>query len=111
MIPIRRQGCVNVAMPKGSLTGDAVESLREALERLGNERPSYLVLELSEVPLLDSSALELILDLQEEAVRHGGDVKLSGVNALCGDILAVTEIDRQVAIFPDAFTAIGSFSR
>ncbi len=111
MARIRRQGSVTVIAPIGSLIQTTIERIDRHVTSALQDRPAFVVLDLGEVPFIDSRGLEYLLDAQDEAVRFGGELKLSNANSLCRDILAVTGVDRFVSLFGDAKTAVGSYSR
>ncbi|MCA9106212.1 MAG: STAS domain-containing protein [Pirellulaceae bacterium] len=111
MYQLRQQGSVTVVAPQVAINQGSVDQLRAAVEPRLADRPTFLVFDLSAVPLLDSSALEWILDTQDEALRYGGELKLASPNSLCSDILGLTGVDERVAVHSDTVTAVGSFSR
>jgi len=111
MTLIRKQGSVTVVAPRVAMLESSLDDVDRSVAPLLRDRPSFLVIDLNEVPLIDSKGLEYLLDVQDQAVRFGGEVKLSNANALCRDILSVTGVDRYVSLFGDTITALGSFSR
>jgi anti-sigma B factor antagonist len=69
------------------------------------------VLDLGDVPLIDSSGLEFLLDSQDEFARRGGAVKLARLSPLCRDVLHVTRVERYFEIHANVMDAVGSFLR
>ncbi len=105
------QGAVDVIQGDLPLNADSAEPLRSLLEQCRRNGQPYVVLDLQNVPLIDSVGLELLLDFKEEFQQVGGAIKLAGPNPLCQEILLVTGIGDDFEIFTDALSAVGSFVR
>ncbi len=68
-----RAGTVTHLAPKGSLNEPAIlGALRACFEDCLAARELHVVVDLETVPLLNSAALELLLDCQDEILRLGG---------------------------------------
>lgn len=110
MTLFERQGAVGVIRPKGPIDAKHCEALHDAVaDGLGAGRP-MLVIDLHDVPLIDSAGLETLMELQDKIEASGGAVKLASVNPLCGDILRATGIAERFEQYPQARQAVGSFS-
>lgn len=107
---IERHGAVTVLRPAGPLRGDSIEPLAEEVRPLLAGGMPYIVIDLTETPLIDGSGLEWILNLDDTCCRRGGCVRLCGVGELCRDILRITAIGTSVQQFDDLTTALGSFA-
>lgn len=92
------------------LSGVPVLTVREAVtsaecdefrasfkEALGTGRT--IIVDLAEVPFLDSAALELLLDLFGEQAERGGRVKLAGLSPNCQEILRITDLRGRLDIY------------
>jgi len=82
--------------------------LRELQVLLETDRPR-LVLECSQVRLIDSSGVEMLLRCMQEAMKRDGDLKLAGVSAASGAILELMRVDRLFEVFDTAKEAVQSF--
>ena len=82
--------------------------LRELRPLLERDQPR-LVLDLSQVRQLDSSAVDLLLKCLQEAMRRDGDVKLAHVSPECAIVLGLTRTDRLFEIYSDPVEAVESF--
>lgn len=106
-----RQGAVEIIQGDEPLNLDRIadiEKLLEACEQTGQPR---IVFNLAYVPLIDSSGLELLLDLRDRCLKKGGAVKLAGPNHLCDEILRITGLIDKFEVYDDAVAAAGSFSQ
>jgi anti-anti-sigma factor len=64
------------------------------------------VVDLREVPFVDSAALEYLLGLQEALSERLGQVKLSGADATVAKILEITRLENAFESYPDATEAV-----
>jgi anti-anti-sigma factor len=109
MFKRRKQGAVNVVSGNVPLTGQHTQDLGVALAECLLDGQPKAVLELQNVPLIDSAGLELLLDMQEQFERRAGVLKLASPNALCSDILVATGVGHRFEVYREAKAAIGSF--
>jgi anti-anti-sigma factor len=104
-----KHGSVDVVASKTALTRDTVDKLQAALDACRGQGQPRAVLDLHKTPLVDSAALEQLLDAQEAFEQEGGALKLAGANALCSEILSITGVAGRFEIFGDVKSAVGSF--
>ncbi len=81
----------------------------QLLEECGAHGQPHVVLDLGQVPLIDSAGLEMLLDVQEEFQRRGGAMKLAAGQGLCREILGVTGVGAQFELYSEVTSAVGSF--
>ncbi len=106
-----RQGTVDVIGGSAPLATHTVEELRGLLEESFQKGVPRVVINLEQVPLIDSEGLELLLDTNNRCTDRGGMMLLAAPNGLCRDILRMTRIDQSICVFNDATDATRSFSR
>lgn len=104
-----RQGAVSIIAGSSALNGESAEYLTNAMEQCCGEGPPRIVLDMSEIPLIDSAGLESLLTIQESIEARSGMIKLAGPNALCRDILSVTGVSNHFEIHREVKAAVGSF--
>jgi anti-sigma B factor antagonist len=109
MFAVKSQGAVEVIVPNVPLKGEFVEELRETVEHCLSDGLPMLVLNLHDVPLLDSAGLESLLDVRDVVRKRGGAVKLASPTPLSQDILRLTGVGEHFEIFPDEKAAVRSF--
>lgn len=110
MSRLDRHGAVSVLRPNGPLRGETLDPLEEKLRPLMSGGVPYLVIDLSETPLIDGAGLEWLLDLDETCCRRGGCVRIANAGELCSDILRITTVGATVQQFDDLTAALGSFA-
>ena len=111
MFQRERQGTVDVIRGADALIVQHLDQFGEVLgECLDGGQPKA-VLDLQQVPLIDSAGLEQLLEARERFERLGGGLKLLAPNDLCGDILAATGVGEKFEVFSDVKGAVGSFAQ
>jgi type IV pilus assembly protein PilB len=97
-----RIGVMTYLTPKGlSMTDGELEPLREAVESCLKQWEVQIVIDLSTVHLLQSNALETLLEIQERLTKLGGWLKISNAKPLVKEILILTGLVNSIP-FADA---------
>jgi anti-anti-sigma factor len=110
MATINHHGAVSVLRPEGPLRADAIEAIDKQLGPVISTGVPYLVIDMSDTPLIDGAGLEWMLTLDELCCRRGGCLRLCNVGELCQDILRITAVGAAVQQFEDLTIALGSFA-
>ena len=109
MISVEPQGAVDVVRLSGPLNHENADQLVETVQSgLAGGQP-MVVLDMSDVPLMDSAALDALLDIHDWTQLKGGVVKLASLTPLCGDVLRVTGVGGHFQMYKDVKVAVGSF--
>lgn len=82
------------------------EELKKLAEKAGMPK---LVIDFSRVTHVSSAMLGVLMSLQKNCVKAGGNVRLAGVNANLLQIFKLTKLDKIISIFPDADKACFKF--
>lgn len=105
------QGVVDVVRGDRPLNAESAPQVRKMLEDCAANGQPFVVLDLENVPLLDSAGLELLVEFREDYALLGGALKLASPNGLCREILTVTGLDESFEVLDNALSAVGSFVR
>lgn len=105
-----RQGTSHIIELRGAMVNEELESLTNAIDECLSSGAPKIVLDLSEVPFIDSAGLEMLLDLVSRAGKLGGEIRLAAVNEVCKDIFVATRMDNFFQLFADASTALRSMA-
>ncbi|QDU40136.1 STAS domain protein [Maioricimonas rarisocia] len=105
-----RQGAVDVITGDAPLNVDSCNDVLHQIEACLSHGQPRLVIDLRDIPFIDSAGLELLLDVQDRCVQAGGTCKLAAPNPLCTDILYATAVGLEFETYPDAISAAGSFA-
>jgi stage II sporulation protein AA (anti-sigma F factor antagonist) len=108
-IDIKRTGTVDVISPKGPLVDEDAEALIENLATALKAANPRFVIDMSEVPYMDSRGVEGLVDAATDLQQRGGRMRLVSVSATCREILEITGQARRVEFFEDTQHAVRSF--
>jgi anti-sigma B factor antagonist len=110
-INVRTRGDVRLIQLQGPLRlGEAVDKFREALEdALGANQPQILV-DLAEVPMIDSSGVGVLVKSLSAAKQRGGKIGLISPSKFAVQTLRLVGVLNLFEIFQDEETAVNSFA-
>src|ERR1700758_5468384 len=107
----RAVGDVVVLDLKGRVTlGDGDELLKDKVNSLVNRGFKKIVLNLAEVPYVDSAGLGEIVRTYTTVSRQGGSLKLLNLTKRITDLLALTKLLTVLETFDSEEEAVRSFS-
>jgi anti-anti-sigma factor len=82
------------------------DALREVLDAEVAKQPRTLIIDLSGLRFMDSSALHVILRANRSMDRQGGVVALAGPRDPVAKMLRLTAADQLIPVFPNVSEAI-----
>src|SRR5215471_5963192 len=107
----RQSGGVTILDISGRITlGDATALLRDTIRDLISQGKKNLVLNLAQVPHIDSSGIAELVSAFTAARREGGDVKLLNLTKKVRDTVEIVKLGGIFELFDDEGAAIGSFA-
>jgi anti-sigma B factor antagonist len=110
-IEVRSQQQVQVLKLRGKLAlGDSVDKLRETLDNLIDRGDLNFVLDLAEVPMIDSSGIGLLVRSLTSLKQRNGSVKLVSPSRMVQQTLKMIGLINLFPIFDDQASALESFS-
>jgi anti-sigma B factor antagonist len=110
-IDVRKRSDVQVVKLRGDLKiGEAVDKLRETMEELLAEGNARFVLDIGEVPMIDSSGIGVIVRSLTSAKQRGGSLKLVNPSKLAMQTLKIVGLLGLFEVYNDDAEAVGSFS-
>lgn len=83
-----------------------IPDLKEKLLAMVGNEPDNLIIDLSEVEYLDSSAMGVLFQVQKKMQAYGGALYLVGINATIEMVFRLTKSDQHFAVFKDAAAAV-----
>ena len=102
---------VRVINLKGDLKlGEPVDGLRQACLDLMNEGENKLVVNLSEVPMIDSSGIGVLVRTLTQTKQHGGSLKLVNPSKFALQTLKIVGLLSLFELFDDETKAVQSFN-
>ena len=107
----RAVGDVVVLDLKGRVTmGEGDELLKDKVNSLVNQGHRKIVLNLAEVPYIDSAGLGEIVRTYTTVSRQGGSLKLLNLTKRITDLLSITKLLTVFETFDSEGEAVRSFS-
>ena len=92
---------------KGELVEDSMAAFNQAVEhQLRDKEVIDIVLNMEEVPFIDSAALEGLLDLQDKLAERFGQVKFVKIDENIDKILEITRLRSEFDIYKDVAEAV-----
>lgn len=111
-INVAKRGQVQVIRLRGPLRlGVAVDSLRQVVEELINNGDTRLVLNLAEVPMIDSTGIGLIMRFLASTKQRSGNTKLVHPSDFAIKTLRLVGLYNLFEVFDDDDAAVDSFNR
>lgn len=90
--------------------GEPVDNLRAEMEQRIGDGQLHLVLDLTEVNMVDSSGIGLIVRTHTTVKQKGGGLKLVHPSKLALQTIKIVGLLNVLSIFDDEDTALGSFT-
>ena len=107
----RAVGDVMVLDLKGKITlGEGDELLKDKVNSLVNQGHKKVVLNLADVPYIDSAGLGEIVRTYTTVSRQGGSLKLLNLTKRITDLLAITKLLTVFETYDSENDAVRSFS-
>jgi len=107
----RTAGDVVILDVKGRLTlGEGDEMLKDKVHSLLNQGRTHIVLNLADVPYIDSAGLGQIVRTYSTVKRQNGNLKLLNLTKRISDLLSITKLLTVFETFDSESAAVQSFS-
>ena len=95
----------------GRLNALTAPDLKEQMKRLIGEGYLNLIVDLTDVPFIDSSGLAAMVSGLKAARQEEGTLKLAGLNEQTMTVFKLTLLDRVFKFYPDANAALASLEK
>lgn len=110
-ITIRRKSDVQLVQLRGALRlGEPVNQLKQTLDDLLGAGDNRIVLDLTEVPMIDSSGIGVLVKFLASTRLHGGSLKLVGPSDFAVKTLRLVGVLNLFDIYTDESQAVLSFA-
>jgi anti-sigma B factor antagonist len=109
-ISVLKHGEVQAIKLRGDLKiGAPVDALRQTIEEILGGGDSRLVIDLEEVPMIDSSGIGVLVRSLTSAKSRGGDLRLVNPSRLAVQTLKIVGLLKLFQVFGDEKEALASF--
>lgn len=82
-----------VLYPQGALDMTVSSELRADLIALASDGNKRIIVDLSDVEAIDSSCLGALIEGLKEAHKHGGELRISGLNDQVASMVRLSRLD------------------
>lgn len=103
------KGAVAVLKPKGAITRDEADALKECLLESVEANLGRVVLNASAIPFIDSRGLEVFVEASEKLAQSGKSLVLCGANETIREVLYLTDLMSLFEHYEDVNGAVRSF--
>ena len=93
----------------GKIIGNAVDALRHEMRRQIEQSGGHLILDLTNVPLLDSAALGAIISALQSLKKSDRRLALLNPQQAVKNVLAITRLDSVLEVYQDEADAVDAF--
>jgi anti-anti-sigma factor len=104
-------GMVAVVVPHGALVADESADFKRAVAEAVERKGGRVVIDLSEVPYLDSVGIESLLELYSGQPSAMGGPKLAALSETCREALDLTDVLARLDVFDTVENALRSYNR
>lgn len=109
-IHVRNSGSITIIDLSGNLIiGKSEESLRETIKKLIAEDHKHLLLNLADVPTIDSSGIGAMIKSFTSVKEAGGKLKVLKPSRMARQLLSITGLLSVLETYEDEKAAISSF--
>ena len=109
-IDVRTQDQVKIIKLRGKLNlGPSLDRTNETIKDLLNAGESRFLLDLQEVPMIDSSGIGLLVRYLTAAKQRGGSLKLLNPSKFALQTLKLVRVLNLFEVFADQQLAVSSF--
>jgi anti-sigma B factor antagonist len=110
-INVVKRGQVRLIHLRGALRmGPAVDSLRQTMEEALGSGDTCLILNLAEVPMIDSSGIGLVMRFLASTKQRGGNIKLVQPSKFAVQTFRLVGVLNLFEVFDDDDAAVESFA-
>ena len=104
-----KEGVV-IVIPKGKiLDGPDTNRLREKIEEFVRIGARRMVIDLGEVPHMDSSGIRILVSALNGLNQAGGELRLARITNKVEDLIAITQLTEKFKTYPSLEEAVSNF--
>ncbi|MEZ4591774.1 MAG: STAS domain-containing protein [Chloroflexota bacterium] len=108
MLNITQMTNIPVLKPQGRFEAYTIAPVRNWLDE--NQSAANIVVDLSGVTFLDSTALATLVQGMKHCRKLNGNLHLAGLQPSVKLIIELTRLDKAFGIYPDVATAVSALS-
>ena len=98
----------NVLPLEGEIDLHVSPAVTASLNAMIEKKPKQLVIDLTQVPYIDSAGLATFIEAMQKVEAYGGKFALAGLQETVRSIFEISRLDQVFQIFPDVDTALAA---
>ena len=110
VVHVREENGVTIYRIEGRIDSDGAIRLEAALRKGLSAGKHRMVVDMAQVPYINSAALRALADITSQNREHGGDLKLAALSPQVLRVLQIVGFDQFAAIYDTVSEAIAGFS-
>jgi anti-anti-sigma factor len=110
-VDLQLHGSVSVIVPHGALVGDDLEEFAQQLEAAIDQKSGRVVLDMSDVPYLDSAGIAALAELCAGRQAASAGPRLAQLSETTREALDLTDVLERLTVFDTVESAIRSYKR
>ena len=110
IVHVREENGVTIYRIEGRIDNDGAVQLDATLREGLNAGKHRMVVEMSQVPYINSAALRALADITTQSREHGGDLKLAALSPQVRRVLQIVGFDQFAAVYETVAEAVAGFS-
>jgi anti-anti-sigma factor len=110
-VDTQAHGSVSVMVPHGALAGDDLGDFRHHLQAAIDHKSGRVVLDMSDVPYVDSGGIEALLELCTAGPAAAARPRLAQLGETCREALDLTDVLPRLSVYDTVESAIRSYKR
>jgi len=105
------QGNVTLVVPHGPLVAEEMVDLRRVVEEAVSPGTKRVIVDMAEIPYVDSAGIELLLELCSVRLASHQRAKLAALSETCLEALELTDVLQRLEVFDTVDNALRSCGR
>ncbi len=105
----RREKKVSIVELSGEVDVSCAPQLKELLQELMDEGELQLLIDLTQVSFMDSTALGIFINAFKRTKQAGGNIKFANPQAALRQVFSLTQTDKFLSIFDTVDEGLRSF--
>lgn len=105
-VKIEVRDSAKIVLVKGDVDMSSSRRLREVLKELTNKKEKRIVIDLAQMPYIDSAGLATLVECYQETKKYKGDLRLADLSTNVREVFRLARLDTIFDIYPNTDEAL-----
>ena len=106
---LQKENNITIVTLKGEIDVGSAPQLKELVQQLIDDGDVQILIDLSDVPFMDSTGLGIFVNAYKQLQRAGGVIKFANPQEVLRKVFSITQTDKVFSIFESTEEAKSSF--